>query len=98
MAKNMDDNFGRLMTFLDSSGLTENTILVFTADHGEMMGSHGRENKMVPYAEAVNIPLIVRWPGHVQAGVRSDVLQTPMDHFPTLCRLAGLDARRPRWP
>jgi arylsulfatase A-like enzyme len=57
-----------------------------------MLGSHGREQKMVPYAEAVNIPLIVRWPGHVPAGVRTDVLQTPMDHFPTLCRLAGLDA------
>jgi arylsulfatase A-like enzyme len=92
MAKNMDDNLGRLMAFLDSSGLTENTILIFTADHGEMLGSHGREQKMVPYAEAVNIPLIVRWPGHVPAGVRTDVLHTPMDHFPTLCRLAGLDA------
>lgn len=92
MAKNMDDNLGRLMAFLDRSGLAENTILVFTADHGDMLGSHGRENKMVPYAEAVNIPLIVRWPGHIPAGVRTNVLHTPMDHFPTLCRLAGLDA------
>lgn len=92
MAKNMDDNLGRLMAFLDSSGLAENTIVVFTADHGEMLGSHGRANKMVPYAEAVNIPLVVRWPRRVPAGVRTDVLHTPMDHFPTLCRLAGLDA------
>jgi arylsulfatase A-like enzyme len=92
MAKNFDDNLGRLMAFLDRSGLSENTILVVTADHGDMLGSHGRQNKMVPYREAVNIPCIVRWPGHIPAGQRLDVLQTPMDHFPTLCGLVGLQA------
>ena len=65
MAKNFDDNLGRLMDFLDRSGLSENTILVVTSDHGEMFGSHGRRNKMVPYREAVNIPCIVRWPGRI---------------------------------
>jgi arylsulfatase A-like enzyme len=92
MAKNFDDNLGRLMDYLDESGLSENTILVFTSDHGEMMGSHGRDNKMVPYREAVEIPCIVRWPGRIPAGQRTDVLQTPMDHFPTLCGLVGLEA------
>ena len=92
MAKNVDDNLGRLLDFLDRSGLAGNTIVVFTADHGEMLGSHGRQHKMVPYREAVNIPCIVRWPGHIPAGRRLDVLQTPMDHFPTLCGLAGLQA------
>lgn len=91
MAKNVDDNVGRLIKFLDESGLSEDTILVFTSDHGEMLGSHGRENKMVPYAEAVNVPLIMRWPGRIPAGVRTDVLQTPMDHMPTLCGMVGLD-------
>jgi len=90
MAKNMDDNLGRLLDYLDSSGLAGNTIVVFTADHGEMHGSHGRLNKMVPYAEAINIPMIVRWPNRIAAGVRLDTLQTPMDHLPTLCGLAGL--------
>jgi arylsulfatase A-like enzyme len=51
MAKNVDDNLGRLMDYLDVSGLPADTIVVFTADHGEMNGSHGRLNKMVPYAE-----------------------------------------------
>jgi len=92
MASNVDDNVGRLMVFLDQSGLAANTIVVFTSDHGEMMGSHGRQNKMVPYAEAVNIPLIVRWPGRVTAGARSDVLYTPIDHYRTLCTMAGLQA------
>ncbi|UCD28016.1 MAG: sulfatase-like hydrolase/transferase, partial [Planctomycetota bacterium] len=80
MCKNMDDNLGRILDYLDRSGLSKNTIVVFTADHGEMMGSQGRRNKMVPYSEAVNIPMIVRWPGHIPAGVRTNVLHTPMDH------------------
>jgi arylsulfatase A-like enzyme len=56
-----------------------------------MHGSHGRLNKMVPYAEAMNIPLIIRWPGRIEAGSRIDPLQVPMDHLPTLCGLAGIN-------
>lgn len=90
MLGNADDNAGRLMRFLDESGLARDTIVVFTSDHGEMLASHGRYNKMVPYAEAVDIPLIVRWPGHIRAGSKSGALFTPMDYFPTLARLCGL--------
>jgi arylsulfatase A-like enzyme len=90
MAKNMDDNVGRLLDYLEASGLAGDTIVVFTADHGEMHGSHGRLNKMVPYAEAINIPLIIRWPKRLPPGSRVDAVQTPMDHLPTLCGLAGL--------
>ncbi len=90
MAKNMDDNLGRIMKFLDDSGLSDNTIVVFTADHGEMHGSHNRVNKMVPYAEAVNIPMIYRWPGHIPAGATTDELCGPMDQMATLCGLTGL--------
>jgi len=90
MAKNVDDNLGRLMAYLETSGLAADTIVVFTADHGDMHGSHGRVNKMVPYAEAMNIPLIVRWPYRIAAGSSTDALQTPMDHLPTLCGLAAL--------
>jgi arylsulfatase A-like enzyme len=90
MSKNMDDNLGRLMEYLEVSGLAKDTILVFTSDHGEMHGSHGRLNKMVPYAEAMNIPLIIRWQNRIEAGHRIDALQVPMDHLPTLCGLAGL--------
>jgi len=89
MAKNVDDNLGRLMRYLDDSGLAEETIVIFTSDHGEMHGSHGRLNKMVPYAEAMNIPFIIRWPNRIEAGSRIEALQTPMDHLPTLCGLTG---------
>jgi arylsulfatase A-like enzyme len=90
MIQNVDDNLGRLLDYLESSGLAGDTIVVFTSDHGEMLGSHGRIQKMVPYAEAINVPLIMRWPKRISAGTRVDALQTPMDHFPTLCGLAGL--------
>jgi len=90
MISNVDDNVGRLTRFLDDSGLTENTILVFTSDHGEMLAGHGRYNKMVPYAEAVDVPLTVRWPKRIKPGSKSDALYTPMDHFPTLASLCGL--------
>ena len=90
MYKNVDDNIGRLLDYLDTSGMSRDTIFIFTADHGEMMGSHGRMNKMVPYIESVGIPLIIRWPGHIRAGVTIDDLQAPLDHMPTLCGLAGI--------
>lgn len=92
MLHNVDENVGRLMKFLDESGLAGNTIVVFTSDHGEMLASQGRYNKMVPYAEAVDVPLVYRWPGRIKAGSRSDTLFGPMDHFPTLASLCGLKA------
>ena len=91
MAKNVDDNVGRLLDHLETSGLAGNTIVVFTSDHGEMHGSHGRVNKLVPYAESINVPVIMRWPKRIPAGLRVDALHTPMDHLPTLCALTGLE-------
>jgi arylsulfatase A-like enzyme len=90
MIQNVDDNLGRLLDYLESSGLARDTIVVFTSDHGEMFGSHGRIQKMVPYAEAINVPLIMRWPREIAPGASVDALQTPMDHLPTLCGLADL--------
>jgi len=92
MCKNFDDNVGRLMKFLDESGLAENTIVVLTSDHGEQHGSHSLIDKMVPYAESVNIPLIIRWPAGVSGGSVLDAIFAPVDHMPTLAALCGLSA------
>lgn len=92
MIQHFDTCVGRLVRYLDESGLSRNTLLIFTSDHGEMMGSHGQWGKQLPYRESVNVPLIARWPGRVAAGARSRALFTPMDHLPTLCALAGIDA------
>lgn len=90
MIKNIDDNIGRLMNYLKDSGLEENTIVVFTSDHGEMLGSQGRVYKMVPYSESVDVPLIFYWKDHFEVGI-SNSLYTPMDHMPTLLSLADID-------
>jgi len=88
----VDAAFGKLLAFLDSSGLAKDTLLILTSDHGEMMGSHGKWEKMAPYEEAVRVPLVFRWPGRLPAGAKSEVLFTPMDHHPTLAALAKANA------
>jgi arylsulfatase A-like enzyme len=90
MVKNLDDCIGRLVHYLDTSGLSESTLLVFTSDHGEMHGSQGLTGKMYPYAESVNVPLLMRWPGTIPGGLRERSLFTPLDHLPTFCSLAGV--------
>jgi arylsulfatase A-like enzyme len=90
MVKHIDDNLGRLLAYLEDSGIMEETMIVFGSDHGEMHGSHGRINKMVPYREAVMVPLIFYAPGRIPAGVTSDAIFTPLEHYPTLCGLTGV--------
>lgn len=91
MIRHLDDCVGRLLSFLNDSGLSESTVLVLTSDHGELHGSHGLTGKMNPYAESVDVPLFFRWPGTIPAGSRANVPYTPFDHMPTLCSLAGID-------
>ena len=54
------------MRALEESGQAENTIVVYTSDHGDMLGSQGLTNKQLPYDESIRVPLIARWPGHTQ--------------------------------
>lgn len=88
----VDAALGRLMNFLDATAISKDTLLILTSDHGEMMGSHGKWEKMSPYEEALRVPLVFRWPGRLQAGRKCEALFTPMDHHPTLAALAGTQA------
>ena len=63
MCKNVDDNIGRLMRFLDESKLAENTIVVFTSDHGDLMGEYGLFQKGVFYDIVTRVPCIIAGPG-----------------------------------
>ena len=85
----IDEQFGRLLGCLEEQGLADDTIVIFSADHGEMMGSHGRIGKDVWYEEAVRIPFLLRWPGRVAPG-RDDLLLGGADVYPTLLGLTGL--------
>ena len=90
MTANLDWNFGRLLAALEASGRREDTIVVFTSDHGEMFGAQGRRAKNIFYEEAVRVPFLLRWPGTVPAGRVSDApLNTP-DIMPTLLTLLDL--------
>jgi arylsulfatase A-like enzyme len=80
----IDWNFGRLLDALDASGATSNTIVIFTSDHGEMFGAHGRRAKNIFYEEACRIPLLIRWPERIPAGSTSDICISTVDLMPTL--------------
>jgi arylsulfatase A-like enzyme len=89
----VDAEIGRLLDRLDELGLTDQTLIVFASDHGDMIGSHGLHDKGYMYEEAHRVPLMVRMPG--QCAPRTyDGLVLNMDIFPTLLDLAGLDLQR----
>jgi len=88
----IDQQLGRVMDRLDELGMADNSILVYTSDHGSMFGSHGVGSKRQPYEESIRVPFIVRWPGEIKAGkIRPDLFGA-IDKVPTLCGLAGVDA------
>ena len=87
----LDDCMGRIRKALRDSGQADNTILVFTSDHGDMLGAHRMASKQSPLEESLRIPLLIERPGTIPAGRRCDSLIGPMDLMPTLLKLAGLD-------
>jgi len=91
MIKLIDDQLGRVLARLDALGLRDDTIVIFTSDHGETLGDHGLIQKGCRFYEGlVRVPLIFRWPGHIEAGQLSDALVELTDKAPTLLELAGL--------
>ncbi|MBI5831948.1 MAG: sulfatase [Armatimonadetes bacterium] len=89
MTANLDWNLGRLDAALGELGLRDNTIMVFTSDHGEMFGAHGRMKKNIFYEEAARIPFLLRWPARAASRV-VDTCFSNVDMMPTLLGLAGL--------
>ena len=95
MTANLDGNIGRLLQAVDQAGLAEETVIVFTCDHGEMFGGHGRMKKNIFYEEAARIPFLMRWPGRIPAGLVSDACLNTPEIMPTLLGLASLGTRIP---
>jgi arylsulfatase A-like enzyme len=90
LIESIDAAWGRLIKEVDSLGLTDNTILVYTSDHGEMLGSQGVDHKRWPFEESINIPFIIRYPGVIPPGLRIDMPFSVIDFYPTLCGLSGV--------
>lgn len=91
MVKCIDDNVGRLLDTLRDEGILENTVIVFTSDHGDMCGEHGRYNKGRPMETSARIPFIVHAPGTVPAGTIMPQPFGTVDFKPTLLALLGID-------
>lgn len=93
MTRLVDDGIGRILDTLESTGLADNTIIVFTADHGDFMGEHDMIIKGGLFYDClVRVPLIVSWPGRVPESVRDDSMVSTIDIVPTLLQLQGIDA------
>jgi len=90
MVKLIDDKVGQLLSFLEKNGQDENTIIVFTSDHGDMMGEHGRYNKGNPYQSSAGVPFIIRYPGRVTRKV-INTAHSSTDFAPTILGLMGID-------
>ena len=86
----LDENLGRLMAALDELGIAEDTILVYTSDHGDMLGSHGHVRKERPWDESARIPFMIRWPRSIPAGVTRDTLLSLVDFMPSMLSLCDL--------
>lgn len=85
----IDTQMGRLLAHLASLGLTENTLVIFTSDHGQQMGSHELLYKNVPYEESMRIPWIMHWPGQLNPDAATTVGLSSIDIAPTLLGLLG---------
>lgn len=88
----VDDNIGRVLDYLEESGLAENTIVVYTSDQGFYLGEHGWFDKRFIYDESFKTPLIVRWPGVTAPGSENDQMVQNLDFAQTFLEVAGIQA------
>ncbi len=79
----IDDNLGRILAYLDETGLADNTIVIYSSDQGFFLGDHGLYDKRWMYEESLRTPLIVRWPGVVEPGSDNDALVQNLDFAQT---------------
>jgi arylsulfatase A-like enzyme len=86
----IDQEVGRLTRRLEELDLARDTIVIYTSDHGDMMGSQGRMGKRLPHDESALVPFVARWPGQLPAGRACAELFGAIDIYPSLCALAGI--------
>lgn len=86
----VDTQIGRVLAAMQKAGVLDNTIISYTADHGDMMGERGRYGKTVMYDSSARIPLLFRYPKALPQGVRRREVVEHVDLYPTFCDLCGL--------
>src|SRR5437762_5942834 len=86
----VDENVGRVLDYLDESGLAKNTVVVYTSDQGWYLGEHGWYDKRWMYEESFRTPLLVRWPGKTKPGSTTDKMVMNLDFAETFLDIAGV--------
>ena len=86
----VDDNIGRVLKYLDDTGLAENTVVMYSSDQGFYLGEHGWFDKRWIYAESLRTPFIVRWPGVIRPGSTNQDIVSNLDFAETFLSIAGV--------
>ncbi|HMJ66127.1 MAG TPA: sulfatase [Candidatus Binatia bacterium] len=86
----VDDNVGRFLDFLDTSGLSTNTVVIYTSDQGFFLGDHGWYDKRFMYEESLKMPFIIRWPGVIKSNSVQNAMALNIDFAPTFLEMAGI--------
>ena len=87
----VDEQLGRVLNWLDETGLSDNTLVVYCSDQGFYLGEHGWFDKRWMYEESLRTPLLARWPGHIEAGSLCNAIVSPLDFAETFLELAGAE-------
>ena len=90
--QSVDDNVGRMLDYLDKSGLSKNTIVIYTSDQGFYLGDHNWFDKRFMYEESLRMPFLIRYPGKIKAGSKNEGMILNVDFAPTFLEYAGLKA------
>jgi len=94
MVKCIDDNVGKILGVLRKSGLIDNTIVVFTSDHGDLRGEHHRQNKGVPFEASAKIPFVIYYPDRIKGGTVIEETLGCVDFLPTILSLMEVETTR----
>lgn len=94
LVKEIDDWVGEILRTLDRCGLTDSTLVIFTSDHGEMLGAHGMREKNVFYEESAHIPLIIRYPGAVRGKTTVNGYVSLVDLFDTILDYLNIEKHK----
>ena len=97
MVKCIDDNVGKILKYLKTQGIYDNTIVVFSSDHGDLMGEHKKHNKGNPYEASAKIPFVIRWPKHIPAGKVVRSTQCNIDFAPMALSMMGITTGLPKF-
>lgn len=90
--KSVDESVGEILNYLQETGLDKNTIVIYTTDQGFYLGEHGWFDKRFMYEESFEMPMVMRWPGHIRPQTRVEGLTQNIDFAPTFLDMCGISA------